>query len=163
MGDRVYSELTCNRAHLETFLEIGYVVMSDSDPNDQAVSVEEDEANYGNYDELNSLAGKGIPFHGSHGVGSCYSAAAFVSDGRDLIWVQCDTDGQLVVRFNTKTQDAHQDDIEECRRYYGLIEAAAEYCRVDPDASAAIGNPIPTRKDDPKKLKQPRRRSVRRR
>ena len=155
MGDRCYSALTCNKKHIKIFIDIGYY--KEGEETDNAVSMAEDEANYGNYEDLNGLEGKGIPFYGYHGEGGCYGASRFASDGREIAWLQCDHEGFLVVRFDEDKLDIESGDVDQARHYVEVEKRAKEYCRTDPDELASYGNPIPTAAD--KKIVSKRRRN----
>jgi hypothetical protein len=155
VGDRCYSALTCNKKHLKIFEKMGYV--GEGPETEHSIEVVSDEANYANYEELNALGGKGIPFHGYHGEGGCYGASRFASDGREVLWITCHHDSNIVVRFNEKEMKVIDEDIDEARHYLEIETKAREYCEADPDELASYGNPIPTAAD--KKIPLKRRRS----
>ena len=149
MGDRCYSVLQCNNKHIKIFIKVGYSLTScpSAACNVSSVEMTDEEANYGNYEELGQLEGKGIPFYGWNGLGSEYSACAFASDGRNLDFAACDETGNLTVRFDKKTFQVNEKDVEECKKYLKVFEQAKFYIDNDLDELAVLGSPVPTKHD----------------
>jgi len=147
MGDRCYSEVTCNKRHVYYFIDMGYREENGSGYQGEEVHLVDEEANYANYDDLNELGGKGIPFHGSHTEGSCYGAFCFASVGLGCSWVSCDRDTNLMVRFSESDRAPVESDIEEACNYLDILEKAIKFCREDIYALAVIGDPLPRELD----------------
>jgi len=88
MGDRCYSTLVCAKRDKDVFEKMGYrleesqALSADGNEIPGAVVMVDEQANYGNYDELTSLTG--IPFLvcGSSCPGA-YGDHLIVSDGKE--------------------------------------------------------------------------------
>lgn len=158
MGDRCYSVLQCNKAHEKIFIKLGYRNNGNCFPNeDESIEMIEEEANYGNYEELDNLAGEGIPFYGWNGQGSEYGPVAYASNGRTVDFSTCDEQGNLTVRFNEDTLDSNQEDIEECKKYVEILKQAKIFVHNNLNELAVLGCPVPNRDDTLAPKKQGRK------
>jgi len=70
MGDRVYMRITCRREDAPHFEKLGFV--EDETESDTAISMVDEEANYGHWQPLQEPAKAGIPFFGWHDPGGEY-------------------------------------------------------------------------------------------
>ena len=89
MGDRVYMRITCRREDAPHFQKLGFV--EDETESDVAISMVDEEANYGHWQPLQDLAKAGIPFFGWHDSGGDYDGCVLASDGTDYVDALCTT------------------------------------------------------------------------
>jgi hypothetical protein len=104
MGDRTYSWVDVLEKDLPVFEELGYdtefVSIERCRNAAGAIRVVDEEANYGNFDELLKLAKKGHVFQAWHDAGDSYPAALIVSDGEGFESVFSDTNLNMLAPFN---------------------------------------------------------------
>lgn len=89
MGDRVYMRITCRREDAPHFQKLGFV--EDETESEIAISMVDEEANYGHWQPLQDLAEAGIPFFGWHDPGGEYDGRVLASDGADYADALCTT------------------------------------------------------------------------
>lgn len=82
MGDRCYMRLNIARKDLPVFEDIGFMDAEGCNSG-ASITVEDPEANYAHYTELENLAMNGVVFEGYHGQGGEYEAAVVASDGAE--------------------------------------------------------------------------------
>jgi hypothetical protein len=70
MGDRVYMRITCRREDAPHFERLGFV--EDDTESEIAISMVDEDANYGHWQPLQDLAKAGVPFFGWHDPGGDY-------------------------------------------------------------------------------------------
>ena len=87
MGDRVYMRITCRREDAPHFEKLGFV--EDEAESEIAISMFDDEANYGHSQPLRELARGGVPFFGWHDAGCEYDGCVLVSDGAEYADALC--------------------------------------------------------------------------
>ncbi len=129
MGDRCYSTLVCAKRDKDVFEKMGYrleesqALSADGNEIPGAVVMVDEQANYGNYDELTSLTG--IPFLvcGSSCPGA-YGDHLIVSDGKEWQYSEALHESNypaVRVEFGGLIRAAELDD---ARRYWNLYSTA---------------------------------------
>lgn len=142
MGDRCYEEIYVNKAHVKTFLDMGFNYTGDQEGPGNQVAMFDEEANYGNYNDLNALTNKGIPFYGNHSEGGGYGPQQFCCAGIGVHWAHTDHDGNLYVPFNEKLNDIDPNEIVFVRDFLAEKIRAIEYCKADFEILRVDGDPI---------------------
>jgi len=129
MGDRCYSTLVCAKRDKDVFEKMGYrleesqALSADGNEIPGAVVMVDEQANYGNYDELTSLTG--IPFLvcGSSCPGA-YGDHLIVSDGKEWQYSEALHESNypaVRVEFGGLIRAPELDD---ARRYWNLYSTA---------------------------------------
>src|SRR5712692_5174004 len=129
MGDRCYSTLVCAKRDKDVFEKLGYrleesqALSADGNEIPGAVVMVDEQANYGNYDELTSLTG--IPFLvcGSSCPGA-YGDHLIVSDGKEWQYSEALHESNypaVRVEFGGLIRAPELDD---ARRYWNLYSTA---------------------------------------
>ena len=137
VGDRCHSSLVCNERDVMTFENMGYQV-EEKDKKTAEVSMSDGEANYGNYNELNALIGKGIPFYGYHGEGGEYGASVFACDGKTVAWAECNRNGDVMVTLDDSRQP-EESSMNAANEYLDTLDEAKRCCMEHADVLSAIG------------------------
>ena len=131
MGDRCYLKITCLKKDADRFKELGLV---EDEERGGTVELSKEEANYGLWQERETLAKAGVVFVGWHSEGGDYAAAAFASDGKTLAEIPTlGNDGEPCVALNEKGKpDA------------GGMKAFRAYRAAKKRAEAVFGNGAPS-------------------
>jgi hypothetical protein len=88
----------CRRKDVERFTGIGF---RENDEDSGLVDLVDEEANYGNYEEMQKIASEGIVFTAQHGAGGDYGPCAYVGIDGELHEAAIDEgDGRLVVSLD---------------------------------------------------------------
>lgn len=87
MGDRCYMTVTCRRADMGLFEELGFTLNDyGNEPTDPVVELNDQEANWAHSGELP----RHVPFIGQHGSGDNYGPFLQACDGKDFVEVPGD-------------------------------------------------------------------------
>lgn len=123
MGDRAYARITCRRRDAERFEELGFV--EDEPDGDAAVSMVDDEANYGHYSALTALAKAGIVFFGWHDAGCEYDGSTFASDGTGKYHEVLSTANEPLALARVKPDGSiAEGDLDRVREHYAALARA---------------------------------------
>lgn len=137
MGDRCYLRMTIRKKDLPAFREIlGWPEFGQVEENDAYwadkvfYEIEESEANYGWYDELNAAAKKDLMLFGYSAPGGSYGPSLFAVVDGHYFGVACDTDRgepSVVVRWINKKAVPSRAELQYVAKYFAAkdkIEAA---------------------------------------
>lgn len=113
MGDRCYMTVTCRRADMGLFEELGFV--PDDDSNSPVVEMTDEEANYGHANDLPTT----VPFFAQHGAGGNYGPYLFACDGRELVEVPGSEHG-FAIEWDYHEGEPTAKSVAAIRRYLAL-------------------------------------------
>jgi hypothetical protein len=83
MGDRCYMTVTCRRADMALFEELGFTADYGTKPDSPVVEMSDQEANYAHTDQLPTH----VPFLGWNGPGDNYGPYLLACDGKQFVEV----------------------------------------------------------------------------
>lgn len=136
MGDRVYMRITCRREDALYFENLGFV--EDEVESEIAISMVDDEANYGHSQPLRELARGGVPFFGWHDAGGEYDARVLASDGAEYAEALCTAqEPRPLVPVNADGR-VDADALRETIRYYEVLTRV--HLALGVQEEAALGN-----------------------
>lgn len=122
MGDRVYMRIFCRREDAPHFERLGFV--EDAAESAIAVSMVDEEANYGHWEPLQQLAKAGVSFFGWHDPGGEYDGCVLASDGVEYAdALSTKHEARPVAPVNADgTIDFER--LSEAKRYYKILAKA---------------------------------------
>jgi hypothetical protein len=122
MGDRAYMRIACRREDAPHFHKLGFV--EDEPESEIAISMVDEEANYGHWQPLQELAKAGVPFFGWHDAGGEYDGCILASDGTEYADALCTThECRPLVPVNSDGRiDAQA--LDGVKRYYAVLAKA---------------------------------------
>lgn len=133
MGDRCYLQITFRESDRETVGRIMGTFDTEDCNENETVTADQLEVNYGALREREELAMAGVPFEGYHdGCAGAYSEHCFASAGG--VMVEClSLDAQPVARIKPDLTIC-KDDIDEVAEYYRVLGLAKEAMKppIDP-------------------------------
>jgi hypothetical protein len=132
MGDRCYSTVTCAKRDQEHFEALGYLVQGDGEalidgelqPIPGAVSMVDEQSNYGHSEELRDLAEeKHLPFLVQSGPGDSYGDYVGASDGKTFAEHECLHDSSYpAVRVGPDGSDPQE--LHAAFHYWAIYQSA---------------------------------------
>jgi hypothetical protein len=122
MGDRVYMRITCRREDAPHFEKLGFV--EDEAESEIAVSMVDDEANYGHSQPLRELARGGVPFLGWHDAGGEYDSRVLASDGVEYAEALCTAQEPRPLAPVNADGSIDADGLREALRYHEVLVRA---------------------------------------
>lgn len=113
MGDRCHMTVTCRRADMALFEELGFV--PDDEDDSPVVGMTDEEANYGHANDLPTT----VPFLAQHEAGGNYGPYLFACDGKQLIEVPGSEHG-FAIEWDYHEGEPTAKSIAEIRHYLAL-------------------------------------------
>ena len=137
MGDRVYMRITCHREDALHFENLGFV--EDEAESEIAISMVDDEANYGHSQPLRELAGGGVPFFGWHDAGGEYDARVLASEGAEYTEALCTAQEPRPLAPVNTDGSIDADGLREALRYHEVLVRAQLALGVQEEAALREG------------------------
>jgi hypothetical protein len=136
MGDRVYMRITCRREDAPHFENLGFV--EDETEGEIAISMVDEEANYGHWEPLQELAKAGVPFFGWHDAGGEYDGCVLASDGTEYADALCTTHEPRPLAPVNANESIDSDRFNEAKRYYEVLARARAALAVPEEAPGGM-------------------------
>jgi hypothetical protein len=114
--------ITCRREDASHFEKLGFV--EDEAESEIAISMVDDEANYGHSQPLRELAGGGVPFFGWHDAGGEYDARVLASDGAKYAEALCTAQEPRPLAPVNTDGSIDADGLREAIRYFEVLTRA---------------------------------------
>lgn len=157
MGDRCYMRVTCTRATVAIFENLGFIEEGEDD--EGGIEMVDEERNYGSTEGFpgnpepadyrwvqdatgahaerienpQPLAADGHPYYGHHSEGGEYGCELVACDGVEFSCIPCDHDYHPVVRVGEDGQP-DQAELEAVRRHMRIEKRAIEMVSIRPKA-----------------------------
>lgn len=137
MGDRVYMRITCRREDAAHFEKMGF--LEDEAESEIALSMVDDEANYGHSQPLRELARGGVPFFGWHDAGGEYDASVLASDGGEYAEALCTAHEPRPLAPVNAHGSIDADGLREAIRYYEVLTRARRALGIQEEGAPGDG------------------------
>jgi len=143
MGDRCYLGMSLAERDLPILREILHYKAEDIvDKAENGIAeIEEQEADYGWYTELQELAKRGIPFYGNHGPGGEYDAHSFCGLKNHYYEVGV-SDGDIIIKAN-EDGSPNRESARNVKKYLQAVKQAV--LEVEKRAHAGPKDPPPAK------------------
>ena len=106
-------------------------VFNDVERHGNEVSGSIDGANYGYFDEWETIAKETtLKFYGHHGSGYDYEACEFASEGNGLYWVAVGVNGYIMVGLDENTLEVYPIDLQAAKDYIKVRNAVYRYLTI---------------------------------
>ena len=139
MGDRCYLEAHVRERDLEAFAKIVGKDLKDFEPADPSgFHVIEEQANYAWASELEEAAGEDLTFEAWWNAGGEYGDGKCVCVEGDLVEVDCEHQGGMVVPVDEKG-DPDPDSVKRIKRYLARYKEFCEILKQDEKNKEEIG------------------------
>lgn len=137
MGDRVYMRIVCRREDAPHFERLGFV--EDEAESAIALSMVDEEANYGHWEPLQQLAKAGVPFFGWHDPGGEYDGCVLASDGVEYADALSTTHEARPVAPVNPDESIDFGRLSEAKCYYKILAMAQALLNIQEQAAPGEG------------------------